>query len=302
MSLGLGSFRGLSWAVATALALVASPAEARVVEATPPKPTPAPTPAAAAPPPSAAATTAAQAAPTRSADAILADHVTALGGKDVLGKHQSLRVKRTIAIKGMGIEGTEERLAAKGDRFLSTTSIPGMGVVRVGSDGKTFWAEDPINGLRLLTGPEREQARLDGKWNAELQMKKLYKKITPVAAPANAPKDVALECLELVPAEGHPMTACFDAQTHQRIYQTGRQSTPQGEIPFEARFSEWKTFEGVSLPTLEETAAGPTTIEARVAEVKFNEKIDPAVFKLKKPAAAKPDGAKAKAASAADGK
>jgi hypothetical protein len=239
--------------------------------------------------------------PTRTVDAILADHVAALGGKAILGRHKSLHVKRKITIKGMGIEGEEERFAATGDRFLAITSIPGIGTVRQGSDGKTFWSEDPINGLRLLTGPEKEQARLDGSWNAELRMTKLYKKITVVPAPANAPgakagaidkaggaPAAALECLELVPREGSPMTICFDGKTHQRVFQTGRQMTPQGEMPFEAHFSQWQDFEGVSLPTLEETTAGPTTIEARLLEVKFDEKVDPSLFKLKKTAASAP--------------
>jgi hypothetical protein len=244
--------------------------------------------------------------PVRDVDAILADHVTALGGKAVLGRHKSLHIKRKISIKGMGIEGDEERFAATADRFLAITSIPGIGTVRQGSDGKTFWSEDPINGLRLLTGPEKEQARLDGSWNAELRMTKLYKKITVVPAPANAPAKAtaaekaakpgnlatALECLELVPHLGSPMTVCFDSQTHQRVFQTGRQMTPQGEMPFEAHFSQWQDFEGVSLPTLEQTTAGPTTIEARLLEVKFDEKLDATLFKLKKPTAKAPKAAK----------
>jgi hypothetical protein len=235
--------------------------------------------------------TAATTDPARTVDAILADHVIALGGKDALTKHKSLHIKRKITIKGMGIEGEEERFGATGDRFLATTSIPGIGMVRQGSDGKTFWSDDPINGLRLLAGPEREQARLDGSWNAELRLTKLYKKVTVVPPPANAPKagpgGAGLECLEMVPAEGSPLVVCFDAKSHQRVFQTGRQMTPQGEMPFEAHFSAWQTFAGVSLPTIEQTTAGPTSIEARVTDVKFDEKLDPGLFKLKKPAAGK---------------
>jgi hypothetical protein len=237
--------------------------------------------------------------PTRTVDAILADHVAALGGKAVLGRHKSMHLKRKITIKGMGIEGDEERFAATADRLLTIISIPGMGTVRQGSDGKRFWSEDPINGLRLLTGIEKEQARLDGSWNAELRMTKLYKKITVVPAPANATASkaaasdkagaaAALECLELVPRVGSPMTACFDGQSHQRVFQTGRQMTPQGEMPVEAHFSQWQDFDGVSLPTLEETTAGPITSEERLLEVKFDEKIDPSLFKLRRTAASAP--------------
>ncbi len=234
------------------------------------------------------------AAAARGVNEIIADHITALGGKAALARHKTLVVKRKITIKGMGMEGLEERYAASGDRFLSMTSIPGIGTVKQGSDGKTFWSEDPINGLRLLSGAEKAQARIDGSWNAELRLTELYKSVAVVPAPESAPKGVALECLELTPGEGRPMTVCFDASSHRRVFQAGRQTTPQGEIPFSARFSDWKTFDGISLPTFEETTAGPTTIEARVSEVKFGEKLDPGLFKLKRPAASK---AKAPAAS-----
>lgn len=221
------------------------------------------------------------AAPTRDVNAILADNVKALGGAAALGKHHNMHVVRTVSIKGMGIEGREERYATSTDKFLSTMTIPGVGVMRQGSDGKGYWAEDPINGVRLLEGSEKEQATLDGRWNAELDLVKLYESVKGVAAPDNAPKDQPLECLELVPKLGKPTTVCFDATTHHRVFQTGRQASPQGEVPFEARFSAWKSFDGVFLPTLEETTAGPASIEARVQSVKFDEMLDPTMFKLK---------------------
>jgi zinc protease len=234
---------------------------------------------------SAAAT---QAPGARSADAILADYVNAMGGKAALGRHKSLHVKRKITVTGMGIEGQEERVAATGDRFFASSSIPGMGTVRQASDGKTFWSDDPINGLRLLTGPEKDQVRLDATWNGELRMTELYKKISVVPRPKNAPgpsdEIAGVECLELVPAESSPLVTCFDTGTHRRIFLSGRQTTPQGEVPFETRFSDWKTFEGIELPMREDSKMGPLSVEVRVTDVKFDEKVDPSLFKLKRPA------------------
>lgn len=236
----------------------------------------------------------------RSSSAILADHIQAIGGAKALQKHRSLRMVRKVTVKGMGIEGTEERFAAAGNKFLSRTTIPGIGVVRQGSDGRTSWSDDPINGLRVLAGLEAEQSRRDGRWNAELYLAELYDKITVVPAPVNAPTGAALECVELAAKSAPPLIVCFDQSTHQRVFQTGRQATPQGEIPFEARFSQWRSYGGVSLPTVEETKAGPTTIIATVSEVKFDEKLDPGLFKLRKlPAKPATDSRQAPAPTAA---
>ncbi|HEY0709734.1 MAG TPA: hypothetical protein VGG33_23175 [Polyangia bacterium] len=217
----------------------------------------------------------------RTAKTILADHVEAIGGVKALKRPKSLRLVRKVTVKGMGIEGTEERFATSDNKFLSRTTIPGIGVVRTGSDGKVFWSEDPINGLRVLSGLEREQARRDARWNAELHIDELYQQVNVVPPPANAPTGGALECIELASPKVPTITICFDKSTHHRVFQTGRQATPQGEIPFEARFSAWKTYEGITMPTVEETKAGPTAIVATLTEVKFGEKIDPTMFKLK---------------------
>jgi hypothetical protein len=228
----------------------------------------------------------APAAPARSAEAILADHVNAIGGAKALQRHKSMRMKRTVTVTGMGIEGTEERWGAAGNKSLSVTTVPGIGTIRQGSDGKVFWSEDPINGPRLLEGAEREQARLMAQWNGELYFAKLYKAIKPVPPPATAPK-TALECLEMTPAVGAGTTSCFDATTHLQVYQVGRQATPQGEIPVEAHFSDWRLYDGVKMPTLERTTAGPTSIEARLTEVKFDEPFAPGLFALKSKTPAK---------------
>jgi hypothetical protein len=89
--------------------------------------------------------------------------------------------------------------------------------------------------------------------------------------------------VELVPARAQPATACFDARTHLRIYQQGKQNTPQGEVPYTARLSDWRQVQGVMLPFVEETTAGPMTVEAKLSEVKFDQKLAPTLFRLPKP-------------------
>jgi hypothetical protein len=218
----------------------------------------------------------------RTAKAILDDYARAIGGEQALGRHKNVYLKREIAVKGMGVNGTEERWSTSGGQLLSVTTLPGIGVVKQGSTGKVRWAEDPINGLRILKGAEEEQARLEGTWNADLKLAKLYKKVQVVARPEGAPKNLQLECLQLTPAVGQPAISCFDASTHLRTYQQGKQATPQGEVPYTAHLSDWREVEGVKLPFREETTAGPMAVEARIAEVKFDQKMAPSLFKLPK--------------------
>jgi hypothetical protein len=126
--------------------------------------------------------------------------------------------------------------------------------------------------------------RIESTWNADVQLKKLFKKVRAVPPPQGAPAGT-LECVELVAALAAPMTMCFDATTHLRVFQTGKRSSPQGEVPYTARHSDWREVEGLKLPFLEETSAGPAEFETRLLEVKFDQKAAASLFRMPKPAA-----------------
>jgi hypothetical protein len=228
-------------------------------------------------------------AKARTIDTILADNVAALGGRKAMSKPKSIRIKSEVTVKGMGLSGTEERHATATGKLLSVMTVPGIGSFRQGSTGKVRWSEDPINGLRILEGAEAEQARLESTWNAELLVKQLYKQVrlAPVPADAQAQKDrpdQQLECLELVPRLGPAQVACFDAATHLRVLQKGTHTTPQGEVPFVARFSDYRDVGyGLKAPFRQEAVAGPMTIEARVLSVELDVKLANGLFELPKP-------------------
>jgi hypothetical protein len=225
--------------------------------------------------------------PARGADAILDDFATALG-KQALAKHKSLYMKRAVSVKAMGVEGTEERWANASGKYLLQMTLPGVGTMKSGSTGTgkagVRWSEDPINGLRILKGAEDEQARMEASWNAELQLKQLFKTREVQPAPAGAPKDRPLECVRLTPAQAAPVTMCFDATTHLISYQEGKQQSPQGEVPYAVKFSDWREIQGVKRPHREEMTVGPMSLDAKLTEVQFGAKIDPTRFKMPKPA------------------
>lgn len=228
------------------------------------------------------------AASARNADAILDDYARAVGGEAAWKKHQTMRVKTDVEAKGMQIKGSEERWLTSSGKMLSVTSLAAIGNIRQGSNGKVRWSEDPINGLRILKGAEDEEARIDGSWNADVNLKKLYQSWRVVDPPTAPPAGKRYECVELKAKLSKPTTACFDAETHLRVYQKGEHSTPQGDVPYTATFSDWRTVEGVKMPYVEEMTAGPMTLEARVVDLKFDEKLDPKMFDVPKTQVKKP--------------
>jgi len=215
--------------------------------------------------------------PPRSADAIINDAVKATGGDAPWKSHRSMETTTIIEYAKMGITGTRIQTITSRNKSLATTNIPNVGEVREGTNGRVIWSEDPVNGLRLLNGAEAAQFKLESTWNLERNFKKVFSKI---AVKADTEGGRALECLELTPSIGQPLTTCYDAETHLQVSQKGIAATPQGDVPFTSRIKSWKEFGGLKLPELVEMTTGPIEFSARVTNVAFDKPVDDKRFEV----------------------
>ncbi len=230
---------------------------------------------------------AAAAAPTpatlRPADQVLADYAGAIGGPAAWKRLKTVHIKRSLTIKGQGATGHDEHWATADGRFLNVSTLVGVGSFRQGSDGRVFWSQDPLYGLRKLSGAEEDEARIAARWNAEPDLASLYTKVNSVPPPSPAPVPTPVECVELSKKQGKPAVLCFDASTHLRAFQTGTQPSPGGDIPYTLVFGDWRQVRGVKTWFSENMTAGPSTVESKITDLTFDEKISPSRFKMPKP-------------------
>jgi len=228
---------------------------------------------AAAPQPATAATGAASAPGARAPAAILADAVAATGGVQAWRSHRSVHQKMVLTLKGMAMSGPVEHFQTSNDKSLTVTTLPAVGETRDGSNGSVLWAQDPVNGTRLLEGAEAEQARIEAAWNLEMEAPALFAKIETVPdAPAG------LECLVLTPKIAPPMRACYDRQTHLEVSLEGTRATPQGQVPFNSTVSDWRAVGGLKIPYASQMQAGPVTIVTALNDIAFDEPLDDKMF------------------------
>ena len=94
---------------------------------------------------------------TRSPQAVLADVVQATGGAAAWNAHKTAHFKIETVFQGMGMGGTGDRFATRENKSMSVTEMTGLGTIREGTNGKVFWSQDPLQGLRMLDG-RRERA------------------------------------------------------------------------------------------------------------------------------------------------
>lgn len=239
--------------------------------ASPPAPTPSPAP-----------------STQRTADEILADSIKAVGPPDAWNAHKTVRLEMTMTFQGVGISGKAQRLATSGDKTLVVTEIPGVGIIREGSNGKVFWSQDPINGLRILDGAEADQARIESVWNPELRTAELFPKVE--AKNEIGADGRPMECVVMAPKVAPPTTRCFDPSSHLQVVEKGIRPTPQGDTPFSSTVGDWRRVGGLLQPFSLETQAGPITFAAKVQAIVFDEPMDDKQFEPPQPPKAEAAG------------
>jgi hypothetical protein len=210
--------------------------------------------------------------PVRAVDALLEDIVKALGGADNLNRHKTMYTRVEITLRGLGMTGSAEHFATVGDKALTLTAISGLASTREGCDGRRCWSEDPINGLRMLSGAEAEQALLETAWNPELRFKELFTKLE-VRNERDGDGSL-LECLVLTPRQSAAWTNCFDARTHLLTVQRVIHAGPQGEVPFTSRFADWRKVEDLEVPYSTEMQAGPLAFSGKLTAIELDLAID----------------------------
>jgi len=105
---------------------------------------------------------------------IIDRHIKAIGGRDAILARKSMHASGTLSMPANGISGPVDIYGAAPDYVLVKTSVPGIGEIIDGYDGRHGWSISPMTGPTLKTGKELEQTKLDADFYSELRDPKKY--------------------------------------------------------------------------------------------------------------------------------
>jgi hypothetical protein len=218
--------------------------------------------------------------PAITAEQVMEKHIAALGGRQALEKITSYELKAGFEMPGRGVQGTLEIYGKAPDKLLTIRNINRVGVIKQGYDGQSGWSEDPYQGLRSLAGEELEIARLSAVFNAELRWRELFAKAELTAMEAGA------YVIRLTRKDGSFVSRRYDAKTFLLLREDALYEGPQGKLPIETRYADYREVDGVKLAFqwTQKTPVGETII--KIIEIRHNVEVDDARFT--RPATAKP--------------
>jgi hypothetical protein len=222
-----------------------------------------------------AAGAAAQAAPT--ARQIIDRYVAATGGRAHLTAFNTRHQVAEMSIAAAGMTMNVETFQARPNKIFTRVEMPGMGSMTMGYDGTTAWANNPMQGPRVLAGPELAQVLQQADFDAALDPSRSFPTMEVVGG-----GDVGgVPCwrVRMVHSSGRELQNCFDKESGLLLGSTVHTASDMGEIEANVVYADYREFDGVKFPTRVTMIAGPQQIVTTVKSI-THEAIPASTFEL----------------------
>jgi len=223
-------------------------------------------------------------APARSptADEVLDRYVKVIGGRDAIAKHTSSVMKGTLEVANLGLKGTIEITTQDPGKVAITTVIEGIGSSRQGFDGKDGWSEDPISGLRDMDSRERalvERSTL----SSDVRWRDVFERVEFVGTQSVSGRPAHVVKLVARPGMGPDATNAYDAESGLLVRSEMILDTAAATMPVTTTFSDYRQIGDVLVATRMAQILPTATLVTVFTDIRFDVKIDPAVFARPKP-------------------
>ena len=192
--------------------------------------------------------------------------VAATGGRDKLKDVKSLMVKTTMT--SPMISGTVTVYQMEDGRIVNTTVLGGMGEMKQVYDGKVGWTINPMTGTALMTDDEVALLKRSG-FKSMLNPEENYKTFDVTGSEQVDGKDTYV--VKTVSHEGQEATSYVDKTTNLPVQIKMVMKNPQmGEIPMTMKITEYKDFNGLTLPKTMTQEVMSQTITLTIDDVQQN--------------------------------
>lgn len=183
----------------------------------------------------------------------------------------------TFAMPAQGIQATIVSMQARPHRMATVITVPGLGEMRQGFDGTTAWANDPLQGPRIMMPAEAAGVRDGSDFRTITRDAALF---TALELVGEAELD-GERCHRVrhTWASGRVTTDCYSVATGLMIESQDVQESPQGKIAITVRISDYRAVGGVLMPHRMVSQMMGATQEITLTEVTAGA-LDAALFEL----------------------
>jgi hypothetical protein len=179
--------------------------------------------------------------------AIINRYVQAIGGRDAVMRHSSIRYVGNFEMPAAGMKGNLIVIQAAPNKMAMTVDLPGMGQIVSGYDGTVGWSINPMQGPRVLEGKELEQLREDAGPSAMLRSADRIRSAETVELTSMGGQ--ACYKVKITYNSGRESFDCYSPETGLLVGMTQTQESPMGSVQVTTLFDDWKEFGGLKTAT-----------------------------------------------------
>jgi len=208
---------------------------------------------------------------------VLARYREAVGGEAAIRSHTARTIRAVFEIPAQNMRGEMTIWAAAPDRLRTVLSVPGLGEIERGFDGRIGWSIDQAIGPKLLDGRELDELRHSADFYDDLHDPDAFASIELLGRVSFGGE----ECYEvkLVRPTGFEYTEYFSVKTGLIVGVRTSTATQMGSIPVTTFFEDYREFGGVLVPTVTRMRMLGLEQVITVQSIDFGE-IDPGTFEL----------------------
>jgi zinc protease len=218
----------------------------------------------------------ADATATPTLDQIIDKYVRAVGGKEALGKLSTRVRKGEAEIVGVQGKGEIEEYTKAPNKLMAKLTLPALGLLQYGYDGKTGWRRDPRAGIVDITGSELSYTAFDSTFNRELRLKELYPKLELRGVEKVNGRDAYL--VTGTPAGLNPEKLYFDTQSGFLVRLDTARESSAGHRLTEIYLDDYRKVDGVYVPFAERHKSTGLVFIFTFTSVKHNLPLEDSAF------------------------
>jgi hypothetical protein len=179
---------------------------------------------------------------------IVARYVAAIGGADAYRAIKSIRARGKFELTGQGMTGTIELLSARPAKLLWRATLPGIGMIETGYDGKVGWEINPLSGPVLFTGRQLSEIADDAWFDGTLHGPDHVRELTTVGREEFDRHQTWK--VHVVTNAGTEQFEYYDVDSGLQVGSEATRQTDLGLVPTQNMLRDYQRFGALLQPTV----------------------------------------------------
>lgn len=209
---------------------------------------------------------------------IIEKFIEATGGREAYGKVKTRESKGVFDVPSQTMRGTFVLSQAAPNKGYMSIDLPGIGKIEKGSDGETYWEKNPMVGVRILDGAEKEELERQFTFDADLNWEKFYSSAVTTGIESIAARPAYK--VKMTGVSGGDSTFYYDKESGLLVKMETTVQMQGNAIPVVSTIGGYQDFGGLKTPTVTSQEIAGVQQKITIESVEHNKEIPARTFEL----------------------